>query len=259
MIYILHEGCDLHSCTQRRIDASHGLAKLSHPKFGPPGRACRMMKPYSVDDAFERVADCRRICPPRASSTFAFPPQQILYVRKTRPQNLLAQAILTPNNAGMFRSLAPGYHRPGSKLGNNASIDEPDPDDDLGSGKNTHMLSRGAESPEKPHSGSIVGRRMTFGGLRSDKRGETYKTQRRPSFMANLGQRAVQAAAVATRATRRLSIHGKDGQGFELVAIAVSSKTRCVWQRRDFRCGDDALHGITYDARLINGKARLCQ
>lgn len=39
--------------------------------------------------------------------------------------------------------------------------------------------------------------------------------------MSNLGKRVVKAAEVATKAARRISIAGNNGQGFELVAIEV--------------------------------------
>lgn len=60
-------------------------------------------------------------------------------------------------------------------------------------------------------------RRMTFGGIRSDKRGEVYKAQRRPSFLEGVGQRAVVAAETAAKVARRFSFQGNT----ELVAVGV--------------------------------------
>lgn len=60
-------------------------------------------------------------------------------------------------------------------------------------------------------------RRMTFGGIRSDKRGEVYKAHRRPSFLEGVGRRAVGAVETAAKVARRLSFQGNS----ELVAVGV--------------------------------------
>lgn len=139
--------------------------------------------------------------------------------------NMLGQQmILTPNNAGMFKSRTTG-HRPKafSELSYNTTSSDSDTKEREGDKKATlkNPVSKHA-SADLPPSGNLPTRRMTFGGLRSDKAGETYKMHRRPSFLASLRQKAVKVAEVATKATRRLSIAGNGGQGFALVAIGVS-------------------------------------
>lgn len=120
------------------------------------------------------------------------------------------------------RALAGGKTKAG-KLSSNIRKDNYKPE----SGKESVIngdgkLLKNPTDAKPASSGNAPKRRMTFGGLRSDKRGEIYKSQRRPSFMATLGNRAVKVAEAATKATRRLSITGNNGRGFELVAIGVS-------------------------------------
>ena len=135
------------------------------------------------------------------------------------------QAILTPNNAGMFRGRAggqgreKGHRQMASELSSNTTTD--DEGDDPGKQKRQGLprdspfknVATGAKtvSPLAPK------RRMTFGGIRSDKRGEVYKAQRRPSFLEGVGRRAVGVAETAAKVARRLSFQGNT----ELVAVAV--------------------------------------
>lgn len=136
------------------------------------------------------------------------------------------QMILTPNNAGMFKSSATG-HRPNvfSELSYNTTSSDSDTEERNGDKKATLKKTVGKHaSADLPPSGNLPSRRMTFGGLRSDKAGETYKTHRKPSFLASLRQKAIKVAEVATKATRRLSITGNGGQGFALVSIGVSGQ-----------------------------------
>ncbi|CAM9857880.1 unnamed protein product, partial [Ectocarpus fasciculatus] len=161
-----------------------------------------------------------------------------------------AQAILTPNNAGMFRPHVVGrgggggrggHRQTVSELSYNSTTDESDADrDEEGDSNNMAAVHRpwdhtrtkknvGPRSSSKKKNaarvvpvapkGSAPKRRMTFGGIRSDKRGEVYKEQRRPSFLKDIGRRATEVAEAAAKATRKISIHGNNGQGFELVAI----------------------------------------
>lgn len=134
--------------------------------------------------------------------------------------------ILTPNNAGMFKSRAPG-HRPMvfSELSYNTTSDDSDTEGggEDKKGANIKTAKKHANA-DLPASGTLPARRMTFGGLRSDKAGEVYKSHRRPSFLASVGKKVAKVVEVATKATRRLSIAGNGGQGFELVAIGVSGQ-----------------------------------
>ena len=65
---------------------------------------------------------------------------------------------------------------------------------------------------------------MTFSGYKADERSAVYKPQRRPSFLEKAGKRAVKVAVAATKATRKFSFYGNNGEGAELVAIGVSPK-----------------------------------
>ncbi|CAM9685458.1 unnamed protein product, partial [Ectocarpus sp. 13 AM-2016] len=162
-----------------------------------------------------------------------------------------AQAILTPNNAGMFRphvigrgggGRRGGHRQTASELSYNSTTDESDANRDEDGHSNNraaghrpgdHARTKNIEGPRSSSkkninaarvvpvvsTGSAPKRRMTFGGFRSDKRGEVYKEQRRPSFLEDIGRRATEMAEAAAKATRRISIHGNNGQGFELVAI----------------------------------------
>lgn len=58
---------------------------------------------------------------------------------------------------------------------------------------------------------------------------QVYKEQRRPSFLKDIGRRATEMAEATAKATRRISIHGNNGQGFELVAIGVSLEVDYRW------------------------------
>lgn len=137
------------------------------------------------------------------------------------------QAILTPNNAGMFRGRAGGHGREKghrqilSELSSNTTTDDEGDGDDPEKGKQQGLsrdptFKNGAAgaarvSPFAPK------RRMTFGGIRSDKRGEVYQAQRRPSFLEGVGRRAAGAAETAAKVARRFSFQGNT----ELVAVAV--------------------------------------
>lgn len=153
------------------------------------------------------------------------------------------QGILTPNNAGMFRS-GVGRRRQQqqerrkqqpqqlSELSYNTTTDESEGDLDSGRKSGTGGVGGGGgegstygkPSPLLP-SHSVPPRRMTFSGYKADERSKVYKPQRRPSFLEKAGKRAVKVAVAATRATRRLSFYG-NGEGAELVAIGVSPAIR---------------------------------
>lgn len=152
------------------------------------------------------------------------------------------QGILTPNNAGMFKS-GVGRRRQQqqerrkqqpqqlSELSYNTTTDESEGDLDSGRKSGTGGgggggvgSTYGKPSPLSP-SHSVPPRRMTFSGYKADERSKVYKPQRRPSFLEKAGKRAVKVAVAATRATRRLSFYG-NGEGAELVAIEVSPAIR---------------------------------
>lgn len=117
-----------------------------------------------------------------------------------------------------------GFRHAPSELSYNSSTDSADTEGGEVAGRND----RGKQthhSKDTTPLGNAPKRRMTFGGFRSDKKGEIYKAQRRPSFMEKVAKRAVGAAEAAVKATR-LSIQGNNGQGFELVAIGVSDSER---------------------------------
>lgn len=136
----------------------------------------------------------------------------------------LAQAILTPNNAGMFRT-ATRRPRERAEVWSELSYNTETEDSD---GENGGVAQEGTkrglsrDSMDGYPLTDAPKRRMTFGGLRSDRKGTVYTAQRRPNFVATLRQRVKKVAEVATGAARRLSIQGNNGQGFELVAIGVS-------------------------------------
>ncbi len=148
--------------------------------------------------------------------------------------SVLMQALLSPNNAGMFRGRPVGRqgHDTGhrqvlSELSSNSTTDE---ESDAGkgdsgggaAGKGVTKTKQQREAEKKAAKGGKVSpfapkRRMTFGGIRSDKRGEVYSAQRRPSFLQGVKRQAVGVAEAAAKATRRLSFQGNS----ELVAIGV--------------------------------------
>lgn len=105
---------------------------------------------------------------------------------------------------------------------NSTTDDESDPGRGVGGAKGGAKTKEQRETGESAADGKKASpfapkRRMTFGGIRSDKRGEVYKAQRRPSFLEGVGRKAVGVAEAATKATRRLSFQGNN----ELVAIGV--------------------------------------
>lgn len=143
---------------------------------------------------------------------------------ETRERIARAKAILTPNNAGMFRGRAgwqgrnKGHRQVLSELSSNTTTDD---EGDTETGKREGPP-RGSPFQNGANGAKTISpfapkRRMTFGGIRSDKRGEIYKAQRRPSFLDSVGRRAVGAAETAAKAVRRLSFQGNT----ELVAVAV--------------------------------------
>lgn len=106
-----------------------------------------------------------------------------------RDHRLCVQAILTPNNAGMFRHRGrPGHgrHQVLSELSYNSTTDESDTE--RGDGTKNYNDSRSNQAKDATRkeetakftplagSGNAPKRRMTFGGIRSDKRGEVSST-----------------------------------------------------------------------------------
>lgn len=106
-----------------------------------------------------------------------------------------------------------------SELSSNTTTDD-EGDDETGKRRGPSRdppFKNGATGAKTAASPFAPKRRMTFGGIRSDKRGEIYKAQRRPSFLEGVGQRAVGAAETAAKAVRRLSFQGNT----ELVPVSV--------------------------------------
>lgn len=139
-----------------------------------------------------------------------------------------AQAILTPNNAGMFRARIGGHGRVGghrqilSEISPNpAADDEGNAETGKRQGLSRDPLGENGATGVKATSPFAPKRRMTFGGIRSDKRGEVYKAQRRPSFLEGVGRRATGAAEKAAKVARRFSFQGNS----ELVAVGVRLAT----------------------------------
>ena len=140
--------------------------------------------------------------------------------------------MLTPNNAGMFRP-GVGRHRQQqqqerkkkqpelSELSYNTTTDESEGERDSGrtSGKGGGGSIYGKSSLLP--SNSVPPRRMTFSGYKAGERSALYKPQRRPSFLEKAGKRAVEVAVAATKATRKLSLYGNNGEGAELVACLL--------------------------------------
>lgn len=126
-----------------------------------------------------------------------------------------------------------------SELSYNSTTDDSDAENANGDHKSNKSNKSTNHKPPKhfktvqiPRSAMAPNRRMTFGGLRSDTKGEVFNAHRRPSFLETLKKQAVDAAVVATKATRRLSITGNNGQGFELVAIGVRLMACCFEAHR---------------------------
>lgn len=115
-----------------------------------------------------------------------------------------------------------------SELSSNTTSDDEGDEGDEGDERDGETGKRQGLSRDPPFKNGATGaktaaspfvpkRRMTFGGIRSDKRGEIYKAQRRPSFLEDVGRRAVGVAETAAKVARRLSFQGNT----ELVAVGV--------------------------------------
>lgn len=147
---------------------------------------------------------------------------------------VLVQAMLSPNNAGMFRGRSVGrqaqergHRKVLSELSYNSTTEEESEAGKGGGGggaaaKGGTKIKQQREAGKKAADGGNISpfapkRRMTFGGIRSDKRGEVYSAQRRPSFLEGVKRQAVGVVEAAAKATRRLSFQGNS----ELVAIGV--------------------------------------